>query len=103
MSVISQVLGIPYGKFYRWIKESISDFREQETQERLHQHDIPYYNGDPNRTIKVPIFRQDQISESMAIDEKHLNGRFHTVLTNSKTSKVALLCSSIQPIDLQKC
>lgn len=103
MSVISQVLCIPYGKFYRWIKESISDFREQEAQERLHQHDIPYYNGDPNRTIKVPIFRQDQISESMAIDEKHLNGRFHTVLTNSKTSKVALLCSSIQPIDLQKC
>lgn len=39
----------------------------------------------------------------MAIDEKHINGKFHTVLTNSKTSKVALMCSSINPIDLEKC
>jgi len=103
MSVIAQVLGIPYGKFYRWIKDSISDFKDQETQEKLHQNDIPSLHGDLDKIVKVPIFRQDQIGESMAIDEKHLNGRFHTVLTNSKTSKVALLCSSIHPIDLQKC
>jgi transposase len=103
MSVISKVLGIPYGKFYRWIKENISDFKDQETQEKLHHNDIPSKNGDVSKTVKVPIFRQDQMGESMAIDEKHLNGMFHTVLTNSKTSKVALFCSSIHPVDLQKC
>ncbi len=103
ISVISQVLGIPYGKFYRWIKDNISDYRKEKTQEKLHEHDIlvdEYYS---KKTIKVPIFRQEEIGESMAIDEKHLNGKFHTVLTNSKTGKVALFCSSIQPINLDKC
>lgn len=97
------VLGIPYGKFYRWIKENISDFSDPKTQEMLHANDIVFHYGNIKKTIKVPVFRQDQISDSMAIDEKHLNGEFHTVLTNSKTSKVALMCSTIHPAELKEC
>jgi transposase len=39
----------------------------------------------------------------MAIDEKHINGEFYTVLTNAKTGKVALLCSTIKANELKIC
>ncbi|MFM6251009.1 MAG: transposase [Dolichospermum sp.] len=39
----------------------------------------------------------------MAIDEKHINGRFHTVLSNATTGKVALLCSTIKVPELSEC
>jgi transposase len=39
----------------------------------------------------------------MAIDEKHINGKFHTVFSNAKTGKVALMCSSIVSDEINKC
>lgn len=40
ISVICQVLGLNYGKFYRWIKHHILDYKEEKTQFKLHEHDL---------------------------------------------------------------
>lgn len=103
ISVISHVLGIPYNKFYRWFKDCLTDFKTQEGQENLHQHDfeVPTFRG--NKTILVPIFRPEHFDAHMAIDEKHINGEFYTVLSNAKTGKVALLCSTIKASELKIC
>ncbi|MBU3658917.1 MAG: transposase [Flavobacteriales bacterium] len=39
----------------------------------------------------------------MAIDEKHINGEFYTVLTNATSGKVVLLCSTIKASELKIC
>lgn len=103
ISVISSVLGLPYNKFYRWFKECLTDFQTQKGQEVLHQHDFEIYSNGKHKRILVPIFRPEHFDTHMAIDEKHINGQFYTVLSNAKTGKVALLCSTIKSYELKIC
>jgi len=103
ISLISSVLGIPYAKFYRWFKECLTEFKTLEAQEKLHEHDFEVYINGKCKIILVPIFRPEHIGEHMAIDEKHFNGQFYTVLSNAKTGKVALLCSTIKSQELKTC
>lgn len=103
ISVICIVLGLPYNKFYRWFKDCLTDFKTKEGQLRLHQHDFRVSTRNGSKEILVPIFRPEHIDLQMAIDEKHINGEFYTVLTNSITGKVALLCSTIKADELETC
>jgi transposase len=103
ISVICKVLGLNYGKFYRWIKHHILDFKEEQTQFKLHEHDIAKPGLNRDKRVLVPLLKPEHIGEHMAIDEKHIGGQFYTILTNAKTSKVAMLCSSIQVADLNFC
>lgn len=103
ISVICEVLGLPYNKFYRWFKSCLTDFKTEAGQIKLHKHDfnVPSRNG--HKTILVPVFRPEHFGSHMAIDEKHIHGVFYTVLTNAKTGKVALLCSTIRANELKTC
>lgn len=88
-----------YNKFYRWYKDVFSGFTSAKEQKKLHEHDI--HGGvtieEKSFTIRVPIFKPEHIGKHMAIDEKHIAGVFYTVLTNAKTSKVALMMASVNP------
>lgn len=103
ISVVSSVLGLPYNKFYRWFKECLTDFQTDKGQESLHQHDFEVYSSTGLKTILVPIFRPEHIDEFLSIDEKHINGQFYTIITNAKTGKVILLCSTIRSSELKIC
>ena len=103
ITIISKVLGLPYDKFYRWFKEHLTDFRTEEGQNRLHEHDIHIYINGKHKKIFVPIFRPEHFDTHMAIDEKHIDGLFYTVLSNAKTGKVVLLCSTIKVNELNMC
>lgn len=39
----------------------------------------------------------------MAIDEKHINGQFYTILTNGKTGKVAMMASTVNSTEIGQC
>jgi len=101
--VICKVLCLSYDKFYRWFKECLTDFSTQAGQEKLHQYDIEITSTNGKKTIHVPIFRPEHFDSHMAIDEKHINGEFYTVITNANTGKVALLCSTIKASELKIC
>lgn len=103
IAVISSVLGLPYNKFYRWFKECLTDYHTQKGQEVLHEHDFEIYSNGKSKKILVPIFRPEHFGSHMAIDEKHINGQFYTILSNTQTGKVALLCSTIKSHELKIC
>jgi len=103
ISVISTVLGLPYNKLYRWFKDCLTDFKTEEGQDKLHKHDFEIYTNGKYKRILVPVFRPGHFGVHMAIDEKHINGQFYTVLSNAKTGKVALLCSTIKANELKIC
>jgi transposase len=88
---------------YRWYKESLSGFRDTQTQTALHQHDFTTLNskGKP-KTIAVPIYEPLNMGKDMAIDETQLGGEMHTILTNRETGKIALLARSIRVVDLER-
>lgn len=105
LKVISTALGLNYSKFYRWYKDIFSDFRTDEEQTKLHEHDIgdPFSSDRKSQFIRVPILKQEHIGPHMAIDEKHINGIFYTVLTNGATSKTALMIASMNQKEIGKC
>lgn len=90
-------MGLPYNKLYRWFKEFLTDFKTSEGQSRLHLHDLEVTTKSGYKTVLVPIFRPEHVDVHMAIDEKHMNGKFYTVLSNAKTGKVALALLNNQP------
>ena len=81
----------------------MTDFRTVQGQEKLHQHDFNIYSNGKYKNIFVPIFRPEYFGVHMAIDEKHINNQYYTVLSNAKTGKVALLCSTIRANELKIC
>jgi len=97
------VIGVQYDKFYKWFKHHLSDFTKTETQEKLHQYDIKNTGSSGKDTILVPILKPERIGEQMAIDEKHINGQFYTILTNGKTGKVAMMASTINSKGIGQC
>lgn len=104
ISVICEVLGLPYNKFYRWFKSCLTNFKTEAGQIKLHKHDFNVLSRNGPKTILVPVFRPEHFGSHMAIDEKkHIHGVFYTVLTNAKTGKVALLCSTIRANELKTC
>lgn len=103
LKVISYVLGISYDKFYKWYKHHLSDFKKPETQEKLHQYDIRITGTFGQETILVPLVKPEHIGEQMAIDEKHIDGQFYTILTNGKTGKVAMMASTVDGTEIGQC
>jgi transposase len=103
LKVISYVLGVPYDKFYKWFKHHLSDFKKPEIQEKLHQYDIKNTGKSGQETIFVPLVKPEHIGRQMAIDEKHIDGQFYTILTNGKTGKVAMMASTINGTEIGQC
>ncbi len=99
------MLGLNYNKFYRWYKDVFSEYKTENEQLKLHEHDIveKYSSEDKPHRIRVPILKPEHIGVHMAIDEKHINGRFYTVLTNGVTGNVALMIASMNPRTVGKC
>lgn len=105
LSVIAGVLGVPYGKFYRWYKDFLSGFKAESQQKKLHEHDLLEVSSKTGKEvcIAVPIFKEEHLGEHMAIDEKHINDIFYTVLSNGSTGKVAMMIASVNPDKIGKC
>lgn len=90
--MLAIVLCIHVSKLYRWYKHILSDFSREKAAGVLHQHDIQT----KGETIRVPIVKPEHIGQEMAIDEKHIDGEFYTVLSNKQTGKVALLAQTVR-------
>lgn len=90
------MLCIHVSKLYRWYKHTLSDYSRQRATGALHRHDIK----NKGQTVRVPIVQPEHIGEQMAIDEKHIDGEFYTVLTNKDTGKVALLAQTLRNEDI---
>ena len=71
----------------------MSGFTTKEVQQELHQYDIKPPPRSNKETIAVPILKREHIGPSMAID-KHINGKFYTILSNNETGKVALMAAT---------
>ena len=98
-SVFCSVLNLDHQLVWRWYREHLSGFRESEASGEHYRHDITTSTGE---TIRVPIYKPENFSNSMAIDEKQIGEEMHTILSNRETSKIALMVRSMRYVDLQK-
>jgi transposase len=83
----------------------LSGFKDKAQQKILHEHDLleKSINTGKEFMVAVPILKQEHIGEHMAIDEKHINDVFYTILSNGSTGKVAMMVASVNPEKIGKC
>ncbi len=97
--MLSQIFDISGKKIFRWYKEVLSGYTEKDVQRKLHQNDTK----DPTiwdrktkkkKKIFVPILKEENFGEDMAIDDKNIGGEGYTIISNKKTGKIAAMIMS---------
>jgi len=73
---------------------------DAEAVQQRHNHDFDVFENGKRKTIRVPIFSLEDMGEDMAIDEKKIGEEMHTVLSNRRTKKIAMLARSIRAKEL---
>lgn len=94
--MISDVLRIGYDTLRRWVRDCILKIDSAEVQGELHGMDFktPRVCG-TGGTIGVPVFRPEAVGPHMAVDEKYIKREFYTILTNTDTGRIAMMCRSL--------
>ena len=104
---MGSIIGIPGKKLYRWYKEVLSGFRDDETKAELHKYDTV----DPSLTdkstgevkaVEVPILKEENFGKDMALDDKNIGGVGYSILSNKETKKIAFMASTTKAAILIK-
>lgn len=101
-TIVSKILRIDGQKLWRWYRDSLSGFYDEDIQKKHYQNDIEINKGRGKEIIRVPILKPKNIGPNMAIDEKQIGEEMHTILSNRDTGKIAMLARTVTAIDLQK-
>lgn len=82
---------------YSWYRNCLSSFTDEIADDSFHAHDIKQRDGKP---LAVPILREENLGEDMAVDEKQVDGEMFTLLSNRKTGKIALMAQTLKVREL---
>jgi len=99
---VAYVLGMNAKKLHRWYQQILSGFTQAKERGEIRKHNIVVKEGGQPREIVVPILKQENLGEQMAIDEKTINGVTYTIVSNRQTNKIALMASTLKVSDLMK-
>jgi len=88
------LVGVSLSTLHDWYKNHLSGFHTAHEQQELHRYDIETKSRNCEESIAVPIMKQENVGRSMAIDEKHIGGKFYTILSNNETGKIALMAAT---------
>ena len=86
----------------RWYKDYLSGFREVEREGRIGCDDIEVRRAGGRKKIRVPILKESNVGSYMAIDEKTIDGNCYTIISNRKTSKIALMADTLRTSELRQ-
>lgn len=89
-----QALHIKGSTLHRWYRDVLSGFKEY-GEKQIHENDIKIQFGSKEKTIEVPILKEENFGANMTIDEKHIGEDFYTIMNNRDTGKIAMICKSV--------
>lgn len=101
-TIVSKTLCIDPQKLWRWYRDHLSEFWDEDTQKQHYSNDIENKRGRGTETIRVPILKAENIGKNMAVDEKQIGEEMHTILSNRDTGKIAMIARSITSSVLTK-
>ena len=76
---------------YIWYRDILSDYAKDKGKS-VHKNDVKRKG---KKVIRVPIFKEENFGEKMAIDEKLIGEDIYTIMSNRKTGKLAMVCQSL--------
>lgn len=98
---MAYVLGMCSKKLNRWYKHILSGYREAKSTGKLRSGDVKIRGQ--NSKIRVPIVSLDHIGPHIAIDEKHIRGVYHTILSNGSSGKIIMMIRSMKSREIYAC
>ncbi len=99
---VAYVLGMSAKKLQRWYQLVLSGFTQALKNGEIGRHNLQVKQQGEIKEIAVPILEEKNIGSQMAVDEKTINGVCYTILSNRKTSKIALMAATLKVGDLMK-
>lgn len=94
-------LGIEANTIYTWYRDVLSDYAK-DGGKSVHQNDVIISDGAAEKTIEVPIFRDENFGNKMAIDEKQIGEQMYTIMSNRDTGKIAMACRSMKFVEIKQ-
>ena len=94
-----KALRLEGGKLYRWYRDVLSDYAK-DGGESVRENNISVIQGAQEKTIEVPIFREDNFGCHMAIDEKQIGNDFYTIISNRESGKLAMIAKTMKFYEL---
>jgi transposase len=100
ISIIAHCFDIKPRTLFLWYKDVISDYHSDKQSGRLAGKkvvEVDEQTGQVTKEQVVHISHPHQVGESMCIDEKMINGKYCTILSNHHSGHIALLLDSVKP------
>jgi len=82
---------------YTWYRDVLSDYAKDKGKS-VHENDVVKKG---KKVIQVPIFREKNFGEKMAIDEKLIGEEIYTIMSNRETGSLAMVCQSLNFKELE--
>jgi len=99
---VAHILGMSSKKLHRWYKEVLSGFIQAQESGELNKDNIQVIEKGETINISVPIFKESNLGEQMAVDEKTINGTCYTIISNRQNGKIVLMADTLKTEYLMK-
>jgi len=99
---VAYVLGMSSKKLQRWYQLALSGFSQALESGEIGQHNLRVKQQGKVKDIAVPILEEKNLGGQMAVDEKTISGVCYTILSNRKTSKIALMAATLKVSELMQ-
>ena len=102
IGLVAYVLGMSSKKLHRWYQNVLSGFSQAQEKGELDKDNLQVIRKGKYIDVSVPIFKESNLGEQMAVDEKTINGTCYTILSNRNTGKIALMADTLKTEYLMK-
>jgi transposase len=99
---VAYVLGMNTKKLHRWYQHTLSGFSQAVEKGEIGKHNLYVKQRGVVKETVVPILEEKNLGEQMGIDEKTISGVTYTILSNRKTSKIALMAATLKVSELMQ-
>ena len=82
---------------YSWYRNCLSNFPKEMADGSFHSNDIRQKGEE---SLAVPILKEENLGDDMAVDEKQVDKEMFTILSNRKTGKIALMAETLKVKEL---
>lgn len=97
ISTVARVFRMQPKTLYHWYRNHLSDYQSEKEQEHWPLKYIEHLDmetGELEKQQPLYVFKPENLGEKMSIDDKSLSGEGFTIMSNSKSGKIALMVES---------
>ena len=99
------MFGLKPKTVHYWYKEELSDYRRDIAAGKWGLKKITIIDKTSGEVLKekpIPIAKAENFGTHMTIDEKQISKKMYTIMTNTKTGKIALLVPTLKTEELKE-